>query len=584
MSPAEIGDELMRIGAHPLVAARRLPRLFRSDTLDQIFQALRHTFGVDFSGYKLSTIERRIARRMALLHLERATDCATRIEQDRAELGALYGDLLIGVTSFFRDQEPFVSLKVQVFQRLLANRGPGQPIRIWVAGCATGEEAYSIAITLLEVIDAQPSSHKIQIFASDINETALSKARQGIYPDSIELDVSADRLQRFFSKVESGYQVSRRVRELVVFAGHNLGKDPPFSKLDLVSCRNVLIYLQPALQKKVVRSFHYALNRDGFLLLGTSESVGDATDLFSMVDRDRKLYTKKNVTSSGVFDFSLGGRAAAPSQKSSGVGFPERRPAVSAQQLADRKLLDRFAPPGLIIDESLQVVQFRGQTARYLAPSPGTATLNILKLVRPELMVALRSTVQSALSEKVPVTSEPIQVSDGERFDVCIDVLPLREAADHSGSLLVLFREQPEAARTGAAQTSKAALELDSSEQVQQLQRELLSNKEYLETIIHELETANEELQGANEELQSANEELQSTNEELETSKEELQSSNEELATVNEELQARMTQLAVAKDDLVNLLSSISAPVVLVGLDLRIRSFSVSLRQACVRM
>ncbi len=559
LSPAEIGDELMRIAAHPYVARKRPPRLFTQDILSRIFDRLLRAFNVDFSTYKLATIERRIERRMALQKVDKADDYLRLLETKGEELPILYSDLLIGVTGFFRDREPFEAFKTIVFPRLLDTRSPDAPIRIWVPGCATGEEAYSIAMCLLEYLNGRPAGFKVQIFGTDIDDHALARARQALYPQNIELDVSPERLQRFFSRQDKGYQVSRQLRDMVMFAHHNLGKDPPFSRLDFISCRNVLIYLQAPLQKRVLRVFHYALNPDAFLALGTSESVGEASDLFSLVDGKRKIYVKKNVSSAGVFDFAFGSRGGVgPQALAANAVRAEHRPTVSVQQLADRTVLEKFGPPGLLVDEHLEVVQFRGQTGAYLAPSPGAATLNVLKLVRPELLIELRVAIQKVTSEGLPVTSAPLRLGV-EGPAVVLEVMPLEEPGTHQHCTLVLFREvAPNAVPERSAGPPIA--DSDGETRLAELRRELLMTKEYLQTTVQDLEAANEELQSSNEELQSSNEELQSTNEELETSKEELQSTNEELATVNEELQNRMSQLAVSNDDLQNVLAVVSVP------------------------
>jgi two-component system CheB/CheR fusion protein len=568
LSPEEIGDELMRLSAHPYVARKRPPRLFATETLAKLFEQLLRRFGVDFSSYKPSTLERRIQRRMALQKLEKIEDYLKLLETSAQELNLLYSDLLIGVTGFFRDREPFEILKTTVFPRLLERRSAHLPLRIWVPGCASGEEAYSIGICLLEYLEGQRADCKIQIFGTDIDDQALMRARQGIYPPSIELDLSPERLQRFFSRLERGYQVSQQLRDMVLFAHHSLGKDPPFSRLDVVSCRNVLIYMQPHMQQRVLRSFHYGLNPDAFLLLGTSESIGDAADLFSLVDRKLKIYVKKNIPSGAVFDFTFGMRGEQTTAPAA-----ERLPAVSAQQLADRKVLEKFGPAGLLLDEKMEVIQFRGQTGPYLGPSPGVATLNALKLIRTELLLELRSAIQRVSLEGIPVTSPPISLwgEHGVR-QVLLEVMPIQEPETQRKCLLVLFSEASPPTPEQAARLKEEREH--APPRLHEVERELLITKEYLQTTIQETEAFNEELQSANEELQSANEELQSTNEELETSKEELQSTNEELATVNEELQNRMAQLGRSNDDLQNILDSTSAPMILVGMDQRIRSFS----------
>jgi two-component system CheB/CheR fusion protein len=572
LTPAEIGEELTRVSAHPYVGRARTASLDDQDARGKIFTQLRSAFGVDFSLYKQSTVERRIGRRMALRRLDRIEEYLALLASDASELRGLYNDLLIGVTSFFRDAEPFEALKSVVFPRLLEHRASDQPVRVWVAGCATGEEAYSVGITLLEYLGDRAGSYSIQIFATDADEEALTRARSATYPPNIELDVSPERLSRFFIKTDKGYQVTRQVRDLIVFARHNLGKDPPFSRLDLVTCRNVLIYMQTPMQKKVLRIFHYALNPDAYLLLGTSESVGEAMELFSLIDRKLKIFVKQNTPATAVFDFSFWGRSLGEDEDDRPVPT-DQRPMVNVAQVADRKVIEKYAPPGVIVDEKLEVVQFRGRTGRYLEPAPGVATLSLLKLVRPELLVSLRTTVQKTLSDGMPATSPavPLWSEHGARA-VALDVMPLPEAGGRK-CLLVLFNEVSQSQRSGAGGEGDLA---QGDPHVLELERELVTTKEYLQSTIEELEAANEELQSSNEELQSSNEELHSTNDELETSKEELQSTNEELATVNDELHNRMAQLSVANDDLRNVLANATSAIVIVGPDLRIRRFSAA--------
>lgn len=571
LSPAEIGEELTRLGAHPYVA-RAAPRPFDEESRTKLMVLLRAAFGIDFGGYKRTTVDRRIQRRLAVHKLERLEDYLTLVSTSPKELSVLCSELLIGVTRFFRDAEPFEALKTDVLPKLLEERPSVAPLRVWVAGCSTGEEAYSVAVCILEHLTANSLPHRVQIFATDVDEQALTYARHGAYPQSIELDVSPERLQRFFTRTDKGYQVKRSVRDTVVFARHNLGKDPPFSRLDLVSCRNVLIYMQPALQRKVLRIFHYALQPGGFLLLGSSESVGEDSDLFALVDRKLRLYTRKAVTPAAVFDFALGGP---------GLGeepfHAHTAPGVDVFRVADRRVLDKYGPPGVIVDEKLQVLQFRGRTGRYLEPTPGLATLDILRLARPELCSELRSALYEAFSEDKGVVSPPVLLRDGAEWaSIRIDVSPLPDLGA-GRSCLVLFTEEP--SRIPALpEKEPPAVEQPppppSDVRVMELERELAATKEYLQTTVEELETTNEELQSSNEELQSSNEELQSTNEELETSKEELQSTNEELLTLNEELQNRMVELTVANDDLQNVLGTVSSTVVVVGANLRIRRFS----------
>lgn len=577
LGPADIGDELMRLGTHPYVARKAPVRLVHDGILDRIFDLLRQAFGVDFSLYKPGGIERRIERRMALQKVDKISDYVKLLESSPDELGVLYSDLLIGVTAFFRDREPFATLQTVVFPGLFQDRSPDVPIRIWVPGCATGEEAYSIAICLLEYLDTRPGMFKVQVFATDIHELAVSRARRGVFPQSIELDVSPERLGRFFSPHVDGYQISRRVRNMVAFARQDLGKDPPFSRLDLISCRNVLIYLRPSLQRKVLHSFHYSLNPDGFLLLGRSESVGDRSDLFSLVEHQQKLYVKKSVPSASVFEFEA---SRVPPVEPASDRYPvgatfEQHPRLSVQQIADRKVLEEFGPPGVIVDERMEVVQFRGRTGRFLAPAPGVATLNAMKMIRPELAIELRSALQKVASEKRPHRSAPLPLLDetGRDTAVVLDAMPLQVPDEQKVCFLILFREvsPPAVADEHRGGTEKKHAH---GQRLEQLERELRGTKEYLKSLVQDLRTSNEELSCANEELRSANEELQSANEEQEASREELQSTNEELVTVNEELQNRVSQLGATSDDLQNVLRAVSVAFVIVDMELRIRRFS----------
>lgn len=579
LPPQQIAQELMRLSAHPYMAPpdRASPaRGLDPDGLSKIYAQLRAAFRVDFTQYKRSTLERRIERRMAVHLLDSVEGYLKFIQQSPGELDTLYRDMLIGVTSFFRDREVFEALQSVILPRIFERRPTDTPVRVWVAGCSTGEEAYSIAITILEHLGDRAAHYKIQIFATDLDEDAIRRARHGLFRANIELDVSTERLQRFFSaRRNDEYQINRPIRDMVVFATQDLSRDPPFSRVDLVCCRNVLIYMQPPLQRKVLRIFHYALNPEGFMVLGNSESIGEASDLFSIVDRKLKLYLKKNTPTSTAFDFSLDTGA----RQGAGDGRPQRQeagPMVSLQQIADRKVMDRFAPPGVVINESLDVLQFRGRTGAYLEPAPGVATLNVLKLARPELLMELRATIQKALHRNYPAESPPLHIkADGGYRHVILTVMPLQDAAAPPRCMLVLFRELVSPTPPDPDQDASSDHE-QKDPRVVELERELAATKDYLQTMVEELETANQELKSANEELQSSNEELQSTNEELETSKEELQSVNEELATVNEELHNRMSELGVNNDDLTNVLGVIENAVILVGMDLRIRRFSRS--------
>ncbi|HSF19534.1 MAG TPA: chemotaxis protein CheB [Vicinamibacteria bacterium] len=577
LAPREIAEELTRISRHPALALLPKPPTPApavQEQLGKLFFLVRSEFGNDLTSYKLSTLERRIERRMTMHKIATLRDYLKFVQSSPQELAALYKDMLITVTNFFRDHEPFEALKDRVFPRLIEERGPNAPIRVWVPACATGEEAYSIAICLLEFLEKKGSDSRVQIFGTDIDVDSIQHARRGVYPQNIALDVSADRLNRFFVKKDNDYQVSRRVRDTVVFSNQNILKDAPFSRLDLVSCRNLLIYLQPSAQRKVLRTLHYSLNPIGFLLLGTSESVGDSPDLFSLVDRRTKLYARKPFASSGALDIAFG----MPATPDVAQPAAATRPIVNLQTLSDRKVLELYGPPGVIVNEHLEILHFRGHTGAYLDPMPGAASFNVLRLARPELHMELKRAINRGLSEQVRVMTEVTFHHDGKASAVALDVVPIQEPETKTRCLLVMFheltppKEVPVVAVDGDVAPSLAPL----AHRIQELERELALTKEYLQDTIEEKESTNEELKSANEELQSSNEELQSTNEELETSKEEMQSTNEELTTVNDELQNRMAELSQMSDDLHNVLSGTDNAVIIVGMDLRIRRYTAS--------
>ena len=576
LAPQEIAQEIQRISRHPYVARGSLPPE-EDESRKKLFILLRSAFGTDLSFYKYATVQRRVERRMALNKVERFEDYLRLMQAHPAELKTLYRDLLINVTSFFRDGEPYQALADLVFPRLLERKKPGDSIRIWVPGCSTGEEAYSIGICLLETLGDRAQDFRLQIFATDLDDEAIARARVGIYPRTIASDVSEERLRRFFQKRDTGYEVGKALREQVVFAVHDLTRDSPFSRLDLCSCRNLLIYLQPPLQKRVLRVLHYALLPEAFLLLGSSETVTDTPELFALLDKKNRIYVKKSIASSGVFE--LDGVTPRDSRSPRASPPDPLRPLTNLQQLADRKVLDRFGPAGVLVNENLDILQFRGRTGPYFEPQPGTATLNLLKLARPELHLELRSTTGRALRENVPTSGRATLLAGGDQTRlVSIEVHPLRDPETNTRSLLVLFREA-EQDRNAEADMPHAQLSTE-GDRTQVLEHELASTKQFLQSAIEELETSNEELKSANEELQSSNEELQSTNEELETSKEELQSTNEELTTVNDELQNRMEELSVSNDDLLNLLSAVDVPVLMVGMDLRLRRLTDAAERA----
>ncbi|HVP48110.1 MAG TPA: chemotaxis protein CheB [Bryobacteraceae bacterium] len=578
LPPEKIAEELARLGTHPYVAPPQpappeevIP--VPDDALAQILRRIHAITDVDLSLYKPNTIKRRILRRMLLSKAESLDEYIKRLQTDLAEVQTLYEDMLINVTQFFRDPETFQALKTQIFPKI-AGEGSGG-VRVWVPGCSTGEEVYSLAISLLEYLEEREHQVHIQLFGTEISEQALERARTGLYNEAIAADVTRERLKRFFLKVERGYQISKRIRDCCIFARQNLTRDPPFSKLDLISCRNVLIYLGPELQKKVLPIFHYALKPNGFLLLGSSETIGTYGEMFSLVDKKHKIFARRMAPTRLPLGFAYGGPAFEPKSEHHAKGVVTLAP-TDLQREADRLVLARFGPPGVIINEDLEVLQFRGQTGTYLEPSPGPASYHILKMAREGLLTDLRSAINRAISGDVTVRHEGIRVKhNGDYRDFDLEVIPLKRPPEGGRFFLVLFRPR----LIGAATKSKPPQPVrrgkqSSADEIRSLREELNATRERLQAIIEEQEAANEELRSANEEIQSSNEELQSTNEELETAKEELQSSNEELNTVNEELENRNVQLAQVNDDLRNLLSSVNIPIVMVSSDLRIRRFT----------
>jgi two-component system CheB/CheR fusion protein len=584
LPPKEIARELGRIGRHPYLMIGKPvdPRQAEPETDEEtrkIYVLVRNATGVDFSLYKQTMMRRRILRRMAFHKLERTRDYVRFLQENPAEVVDLYQDFLINVTSFFRDPEAFRALRKRVLPAILKGRHPSAPLRIWVPGCSSGEEVYSIGILLLEAMGGVHPAGPVQLFGTDIDERSIEKARIGIYPDSIARDVSPERLRRFFVESDHGYQVSKSIRDMCLFARQNLIKDPPFSRMDLISCRNVLIYMKPVLQRKVLSIFHYALRPAGYLLLGTSESVGEV-DLYKAVDRKGKIYVKKESLSRAAADFAF---HAVPADL---LEVPKKGGDYSAGGMekihrdADRIALDRYAPPGVLVNEQLAILHFRGRIEPYLAPAPGRASLNLLRMAREGLAPELRKAVEEAKTSKAAVRKEGLRIRhEGNTFGFDLEVIPIRAAPGNEFFFLVLFDAGPGrpqalsdfAVSRPAERKRRTRLPQTPERRIAELEMELTSMKEYLRTVLNEQEDANEAVRAASEEIQSSNEELQSTNEELETAKEELQSTNEELITLNEELANRNAELTGAYSDLSNLLGGIQIPVAILDTDLRIR-------------
>jgi two-component system, chemotaxis family, CheB/CheR fusion protein len=593
LPPARIAQELIRIQRQ---ATHDEPRddafAGKNRLLKEVFRLLKTHSKVDFVDYKLGTIRRRILRRMSINHVTDLGDYVKILHRSSHEVEALYRDVLINVTSFFRNPEIFDSLREVVYPQILSNRVSSDPVRVWVPGCSTGEETYSHAMSLVDVLSELRIEVPIQIFGTDLSESAIQRARTGIYKETIAREVPEVRLRRFFHKVAGGgYQISKYIRDMCVFARQNVFNDPPFSRMDLISCRNVLIYLSPVLQKKVIPIFHYALKPGGFLLVGSTEGLlGTGAEIFDLVDRKSKIYQKKAVASPVSFGLSVNSDAALPAkpQKLARPAHEEERQKspLDVQREADRLLLTRYVPSAVVVNDSLDILQTRGRTSRFLELPTGKASLNLLKMARPGLLHELRTLIDQARKTDVPVAKEGLTVEDGDTpVAVKVEIVPFHTPARDERHLLILFEEalpdrpvMPEP-RNIPKRSAKEVSDIKDI-QVAQLKQELASTKEYLQSIIEGQEASNEELQSANEEIQSGNEELQSTNEELQTSQEELESANEELNTVNEEIQHRNQQLAQLSNDLINLLNSTTIPMIMLGEDLRIRRYTPEAERA----
>jgi two-component system CheB/CheR fusion protein len=570
----ELARELARIGGHPFVRGRVAEPLAGVEDEGEIRKALllvRSAVGIDFSEYKRASIRRRLARRMALHRLTTLEEYVRLLRKDRAEVQALFEDLLIQVTAFFRDAEAFEALKQRVFPDIVKEKRDGGTIRIWCAGSATGEEAYSILIALLEYLAEDGATETpIQLFGTDIAEKAIEKARAGFYPDAAVRDVSAQRLARFFTKADGGgYTINKSVRERCAFVKHDLAVDPPFSKLDLVCCRNVLIYFGQELQKRVLGTFHFALSDPGFLLLGHAENIADGSSLFQLIDKTNKIFAR----TAGKSALRL-----APARDAVSTIQPAAQTRVTATPDVVRRteslLLDRYAPPGVVVNGRMEILNFRGRTGPYLEPAPGQPQHDLLKMARKGLVADLRIGISQARKQKGAVRRSGVRVEQDGAARICdVVVVPVSSPPDSRDEVFAVLFEEPARPAEPAATPGGPAPGLDQPG-VTKLEDELKATKEYLQSIIDEHQRSNEELLSSNEELVSSNEELQSLNEELQTAKEELQSTNEELATLNEEMQTRNTEVNAVNSDLINILASVEVPIVIVDAARRIRRFT----------
>ena len=574
LAPGDIGRELARIARNPYLipptpdVAEILPD--GDGDLRKIFTMLESASRVDFTHYKLTTVRRRISRRMMVHRLQEVRDYVELMKDHPDEVRELYRDLLISVTKFFREPESFEAL-MRVLRAALPGRSPTEAFRIWVPGCATGEEVYSLAMCMDELAGELSLRMPIQLFGTDISDAALDRARAGIYSEIITHDVTPERLQRSFSKVDSGFQVNKSIREMCIFARQDLTRDPPFSHLDLVSCRNLLIYMDMTLQRRVLPVFHYSLKANGLLLLGSAESTAAGPDLFMAVDKEHRIYSRKDVPVRLALD--LRSRRAPISRGDAQEAIPAASGDLARQ--VDRLIQNKYTPDAVVVDSDFQIVHFRGHTSFYLDPAPGEASLNLLKMARETLVLPLRRVLHEARARRNPATERNVTIEHrGERRRVTIEVTPVSGPAAGEEYFLVVFCETAatpaEATAPGSGDAPAAAGEIS------RLERELTETHDYLRSLAEDHEASSEELRAANEEIRSANEELQSTNEELSTTKEELQSANEELTTLNEELHIRNNELSSTNGDLINLLSAVNIPIVMVDEDLRLRRFTVT--------
>jgi two-component system CheB/CheR fusion protein len=561
---------------------KHTPRIARADrsleekaqsALAKVFILLRTQTGHDFSLYKKSTVYRRIERRMGIHQIDRIATYVRYLRDNPQETELLFKELLIGVTGFFRDPAAWEQLKAKVLPDLLAARSGGGVIRAWVPGCSTGEEAYSLAIVFREALEQVKAawSFSLQVFATDLDKDAIDKARTGAYPANIAADVSPDRLRRFFVKEERGFRVGKEVRETVVFAPQNVIMDPPFTKIDILVCRNLLIYLTPEIQKKLLPLFHYSLNPGSVLFLGSAETIGSFTDLFAPLDGKERLYRRlDSVVGAEPVEFPSSFFSAATSEPEPAA---VQRPVPNLQALADRMLLTNYAPAAALTSDRGDILYISGRTGKYLEPAAGKANWNIFAMAREGLRYELTAAFQKALRQREAVTLKGIQVkNNGGMQAVDVTLQPIAEPEALRGMVLVVFTDA--AAPSERPKPGKASRTSVRGTRLAELERELEQTRHDLQTTREEMQTSQEELKSANEELQSTNEELQSTNEELTTSKEEMQSMNEELQTVNNELQAKVDELSRAANDMKNLLDSTDIATLFLDDALNVRRFS----------
>ncbi len=568
-------DQLIRYVKHPYVEkteGTEAPDKIFGNHIQKILARIRTVTGHDFTHYKKNTVRRRVERRMAVHQLENISDYYRYLMEHPQETRTLFQDMLIGVTDFFRDPEAFEILEKQLWE-MFARHPDNSLIRIWVSGCASGEEVYSVTMLAVEVMEKMNRQFRFQIFASDIDGKAIEQARKAVYPDSIAARVSPERLRRFFMKEGGWYRIKKQIREMIIFAVQNLIQDPPYSRIDLLCCRNLLIYLDSHLQKKIFPLLHYTMNPGGILFLGTSESIGEFTDLFAPADAKWKIYRRKESASDRAGDAAPLYMGQFP-VRTSGTGKKSPDPA-DAQQLAEQYILNHYTPSGVLIDEQCRIHHFMGKTDFCLMPPSGKPDFNIANMAREGLKYKLLACIQTAFAQKKTAHCKGIRLKYNGGFrTVDLQVSPMEGKDSSSLFWLVLFNDiSPPLLHEGKEEKEEGG-DKGKDPVIANLEYELQSAREYLQSNVEELETSNEELRSGNEELQSVNEELQSANEELETSKEELQSTNEELITVNAELQKKVEELSVVNSDISNLLASTDIGTIFLDTALCIKRFT----------
>ena len=568
--PARIMEFLKHI---PVVKSDFEIEIQFKNSLEKIIILLRAHTGNDFSFYKKNTVYRRIERRMGVHKIDKITTYVRFLQENPKEVDILFKELLIGVTNFFRDAPVWEKLKETVIPNLIANQPEGSILRAWVSGCSTGEEAYSLAIVFKEVLEKinPRASISLQIFATDLDNEAIETARKGIFSANIVVDISPKRLSRFFIATDDGYRVNAEIREMVVFAKHNIIMHPPFTKIDILTCRNLLIYMDTELQKKLLGLFHYSLNPDGYMLLGSAETLGTQSHFFIPVDSKLKIY-KRSVSAliPELFDF--------PSSfsRTQQTNYEKQIPATSTlniQTLADQLLLHHFSPPSVLVNEKGDIIYISGRTGKYLEPSVGKANLNIFAMLREGLRNEFPVAFRKAILKKEVVILNNIKVgTNGGSQTINITIQWLNKPEPLNGMVMIIFNDLPEVA-DNKRPSIKGNKPLNSNRETE-LEEEILRTREEVQNTLEEMQTSQEELKSTNEELQSTNEELQSTNEELTTSKEEMQSLNEELQTVNAELQSKVDDYSRVNNDMKNLLNSTDIATLFLDKELNIRRYT----------